>query len=122
MAQATPAARDQAEPYARRGGRVRVHREQLQRPLTHHAHTYAQSALTQRAYSRLQGALLENVVVPAARQRGLAAEYEYLRPSIKAFPQGREQEALALAAGFQSVAHYEISFGLMGCLVAQKGR
>ena len=70
----------------------------------------------------MQGALLENVVVPAARQRGLAAEYEYLRPSIKAFPRGAEQERLALAAGFQSATHYEISFGLMGCLVAQKGR
>lgn len=33
--------------------------------------------------------MLERVVVPAASQLGLAAEYEYLRPSIEAFPIGR---------------------------------
>ena len=31
---------------------------------------------------------LENIVVPAARLYGLAAEYEYLRPSIKQFATG----------------------------------
>jgi hypothetical protein len=31
---------------------------------------------------------LENVVVPQARSYGLGPEYEYLRPSIKAFPTG----------------------------------
>jgi demethylphylloquinol methyltransferase len=65
--------------------------------------------------------MLENIVVPAARQRGLTEEYEYLRPSIRAFPQGSEQERLAVEAGFQSAVHYEISFGLMGCLIATKG-
>jgi demethylmenaquinone methyltransferase/2-methoxy-6-polyprenyl-1,4-benzoquinol methylase len=64
--------------------------------------------------------MLEHIVVPAARQRGLAEEYEYLRPSIREFPHGPEQERLALEVGFQSAVHYEISFGLMGCLVATK--
>eukprot|EP00879_Flechtneria_rotunda_P025012 GHRR01026541.1.p3 GENE.GHRR01026541.1~~GHRR01026541.1.p3 ORF type:complete len:112 (+),score=49.16 GHRR01026541.1:649-984(+) len=67
-----------------------------------------------------QGVLLENVVVPAARSYGLEAEYQYLRPSIKRFPAGREQEKLALAAGFSKAVHYEIGFGMMGVLVATK--
>lgn len=37
----------------------------------------------------VQAWFLENLVVPAARQYGLEAEYEYLRPSIKMFPTGR---------------------------------
>ena len=64
--------------------------------------------------------LLENVVVPAAESKGVGDEYRYLRPSIKNFPQGREQERLALEAGFWKAKHYEIGFGLMGVLVAAK--
>ena len=45
----------------------------------------------------------------------------YLRPSIKRFPTGREQVALARAAGFNTTVHYEVGFGLMGVLVARKG-
>lgn len=59
-------------------------------------------------------------MVPAAAAYGLSAEYEYLRPSIKRFPTGVEQEAMALAAGFGSAKHHDVSFGLMGCLVATK--
>ncbi len=33
---------------------------------------------------------------------------------------GREQERLAQEAGFSTAKHYEIAFGLMGVLVAQK--
>ena len=40
----------------------------------------------------VQAAYLENVVVPAARKYSLGPEYEYIRPSIKAFPKGMEQE------------------------------
>jgi demethylmenaquinone methyltransferase/2-methoxy-6-polyprenyl-1,4-benzoquinol methylase len=47
-----------------------------------HIHVYASYPCN------LQGLLLENMVVPAARQLGLEAEYAYLRPSIKRFPQG----------------------------------
>ncbi|KAK9830207.1 hypothetical protein WJX72_010303 [[Myrmecia] bisecta] len=68
----------------------------------------------------IQGWALANVVVPVATSFGLAAEYEYLRPSIQQFPTGREQEALARQAGFAQATHYEIGFGLMGCLVATK--
>lgn len=68
----------------------------------------------------LQGLLLEQVVVPAAASYGLGDEYRYLRPSIKRFPNGREQEALARQVGFRSAVHYEIGFGMMGCLVATK--
>lgn len=67
-----------------------------------------------------QGLALDNIVVPAASSFGLADEYKYLRPSIKRFPTGREQEQLARQAGFQKTVHFEIAFGLMGCLVATK--
>lgn len=63
---------------------------------------------------------LENLVVPAADSKGVGDEYRYLRPSIKQFPQGRDQEQLALQAGFWKAKHYEIGFGLMGVLVAAK--
>lgn len=68
----------------------------------------------------LQGLLLEQVVVPAAAAYGLGDEYRYLRPSIKRFPTGREQEQLAKEAGFSKAAHYEVGFGFMGVLVAQR--
>jgi demethylphylloquinol methyltransferase len=68
----------------------------------------------------VQNFFLETLVVPAARRRGLEDEYAYLRPSIKAFPQGRQQERLARAAGFAAARHEEVEFGLMGCLVVQK--
>ncbi|KAG2494058.1 hypothetical protein HYH03_007702 [Edaphochlamys debaryana] len=70
----------------------------------------------------VQGFFLERLVVPAARRYGLAEEYEYLRPSIKRFPTGPEQERLARQAGFVTARHYPIGFDLMGVLVATKGR
>ncbi|PRW57174.1 ubiquinone menaquinone biosynthesis methyltransferase [Chlorella sorokiniana] len=68
-----------------------------------------------------QAFFLESLVVPRARQLGVAEEYEYLRPSIQRFPSGPQQEALARQAGFAAAVHYPIAFGLMGCLVATKG-
>lgn len=67
-----------------------------------------------------QSWLLENLVVPAARRYGLEEEYQYLRPSIKNFPTGTEQEDMALQAGFAHAKHYEVGFGFMGVLVATK--
>ncbi|KXZ43497.1 hypothetical protein GPECTOR_88g440 [Gonium pectorale] len=69
-----------------------------------------------------QAFFLERLVVPAARRYGLAAEYEYLRPSIKRFPTGPELERLAREAGFSAARHYPIGFDLMGVLVATKGK
>ena len=66
----------------------------------------------------MQAWALENVVVPMARSYGLGEEYQYLRPSIKRFPNGREQIQMARSAGFAKAVHYEIGFGLMGVLVA----
>ncbi|GAQ83677.1 ubiquinone/menaquinone biosynthesis methyltransferase [Klebsormidium nitens] len=68
----------------------------------------------------LQGWLLDNVVVPVARQFQVEEQYEYLRPSIERFPRGREQIRMAKVAGFKKATHYEIANGLMGVLVAQK--
>jgi demethylmenaquinone methyltransferase/2-methoxy-6-polyprenyl-1,4-benzoquinol methylase len=67
-----------------------------------------------------QALLLERVVVPAAAAYGLADEYAYLRPSIQRFPGGKEQERLAVEAGFRAATHHELGFGMMGCLVATK--
>ncbi|EIE27364.1 ubiquinone/menaquinone biosynthesis methyltransferase, partial [Coccomyxa subellipsoidea C-169] len=75
---------------------------------------------TNPAVDAFQGWALENVVVPMARSYGLGEEYEYLRPSIKRFPTGREQVRLAKEAGFGKAVHYEIGFSLMGVLVATK--
>ena len=66
----------------------------------------------------LQAWALKNVVVPMARLHDLEEEYQYLRPSIKRFPKGREQVQMAISAGFSKAVHYEIGFGLMGVLVA----
>ena len=66
----------------------------------------------------LQAWALENVVVPMARLYDLEEEYQYLRPSIKRFPKGKEQVRMAISAGFSKAVHYEIGFGLMGVLVA----
>lgn len=40
------------------------------------------------AFWDLQGTVLDNVVVPVAKLYGVEQEYEYLKPSIKNFPQG----------------------------------
>lgn len=77
-------------------------------------------SLTQSAFlsSSVQAWALENVVVPMAQSYGLGEEYQYLRPSIKRFPKGKEQVQMARFAGFAEAVHYEIGFGLMGVLVA----
>ena len=67
-----------------------------------------------------QSWFLENLVVPAAESKGVGDEYRYLRPSIKQFPTGKDQEGLAMAAGFSRAKHFEIGFGLMGVLVVAK--
>ncbi|KAK9675645.1 hypothetical protein RND81_11G021200 [Saponaria officinalis] len=61
---------------------------------------------------------LDNVVVPVATGYGVADEYKYLKSSIQGFLTGKEQEQLALAAGFSDAKFYEFAFGLMGNLVA----
>ncbi len=70
----------------------------------------------------VQAALLERLVVPVARAAGVGPQYEYLRPSIAAFPTGPAQERLALEAGFAAAVHHEVGLGLMGCLVAVKAK
>lgn len=44
----------------------------------------------------VQGFFLDNLVVPAAKERGVGPEYEYLRPSIERFPVGRQQVRIFL--------------------------
>lgn len=67
-----------------------------------------------------QGWMLDNLVVPVASQFGMQDEYAYLKTSIARFPTGREQEEIAVAAGFSKAVHYELAGGLMGVLVLTK--
>ncbi|KAL9246481.1 hypothetical protein vseg_020011 [Gypsophila vaccaria] len=66
----------------------------------------------------IQDWALDNVVVPVATGFGVADEYKYLKSSIQGFLTGKEQEQLALTAGFSDAKFYEIAFGQMGNLVA----
>jgi demethylmenaquinone methyltransferase/2-methoxy-6-polyprenyl-1,4-benzoquinol methylase len=63
---------------------------------------------------------LDMIVVPAAKQLGLTAEYAYIASSLERFPRGPEQVDLAKHAGFVNVVHYPIVGGTMGVLVATK--
>jgi len=63
---------------------------------------------------------LRHLVVPAAAAVGLREEYAYLEESLKRFPDGRGQEQLALAAGFQRARHRPLVAGQMGLLLVQK--
>ncbi|MEO0352257.1 MAG: bifunctional demethylmenaquinone methyltransferase/2-methoxy-6-polyprenyl-1,4-benzoquinol methylase UbiE [Cyanobacteria bacterium P01_A01_bin.15] len=63
---------------------------------------------------------LNRIVVPTAERYGLTTEYAYIGPSVERFPKGREQAALARAAGFSNAVHYALAGGMMGVLVAEK--
>ena len=77
-------------------------------------------SLGAQAMKTFQGLMLDNVVVPAARALDMGAEYEYLKPSIEAFPCGRAQEQIALESGFREARHEELAGGLMGLLILSK--
>jgi demethylphylloquinol methyltransferase len=70
--------------------------------------------------TRFQQFYLDRIVVPAARQRGVTEEYEYIAPSLARFPIGKDQEKSAIAAGFTKATHYQIANGMMGILVLTK--
>lgn len=72
------------------------------------------------ALQQFQQWYLQQWVVPTARQYGLAAEYDYLWPSIQAFPTPPTLRELIQQAGFESVKHYPLLGGLMAITVAQK--
>ena len=59
---------------------------------------------------------LRRLVVPLARRAGLEPHYAYLEESLRRFPTGPEQEALARAAGFASARHRRLAGGQMGLL------
>ncbi|AHB89017.1 2-heptaprenyl-1,4-naphthoquinone methyltransferase MenG [Thermosynechococcus sp. NK55a] len=72
------------------------------------------------ALQQFQQWYLQQWVVPTARQYGLAAEYDYLWPSIQAFPTPPILCKLIQQTGFESVKHYPLLGGLMAITVAQK--
>ncbi len=69
---------------------------------------------------RFQQWYLDRVVVPSAERLGFKQEYAYINPSLEQFPTGRQQVALAQAAGFGQATHYAIASGMMGVLVVTK--
>ncbi len=69
---------------------------------------------------QLQEFYLNNVVVPIASQYNLRDEYAYILPSVRRFPQGRQQEQLGKKNGFICSYHHSIAGGMMGILVLQK--
>ena len=69
-----------------------------------------------RQVAAFQRFYLRQLVVPAARAFGLPEHYAYLEASLRQFPTGPEQEALARHAGFRRVRHRPLAAGLMGLL------
>ena len=68
------------------------------------------------AGQRFQQLYLRRLVVPMADLAGIRDEYAYLEPSLKRFPTGRDQEHLALEAGFSRARHQPLAAGQMGLL------
>ncbi|HIK36641.1 MAG: bifunctional demethylmenaquinone methyltransferase/2-methoxy-6-polyprenyl-1,4-benzoquinol methylase UbiE [Geminocystis sp.] len=63
---------------------------------------------------------LENIVVTAASFFGNQQDYAYIHPSIKRFPNGKQQIAIAKQIGFSQQTHYPLMGGMMGVLVLTK--
>jgi demethylmenaquinone methyltransferase/2-methoxy-6-polyprenyl-1,4-benzoquinol methylase len=59
---------------------------------------------------------LRRLVVPTAERFGVSEHYAYLEASLRHFPSGPEQEALARQAGFREARHRPLAAGLMGVL------
>ncbi|KGG12966.1 MULTISPECIES: bifunctional demethylmenaquinone methyltransferase/2-methoxy-6-polyprenyl-1,4-benzoquinol methylase UbiE [Prochlorococcus] len=60
---------------------------------------------------------LRKFVVPIASILGLHEQYSYLEESLKNFPNGSEQEKIALNLGFQKASYRVIAGGQMGILL-----
>ena len=66
---------------------------------------------------RFQQLYLRRLVVPVASAAGLREHYAYLETSLQRFPNGAEQERLAIEAGFSQAQHRSISGQQMGILL-----
>ena len=66
---------------------------------------------------RFQQLYLRRLVVPVASAAGLREHYAYLEKSLQRFPNGAEQERLAIEAGFSQAQHRSISGQQMGILL-----
>lgn len=64
----------------------------------------------------IQRLYLRRLVVPTAERFGVREHYAYLEASLRCFPSGPEQEALAAQAGFRLARHRPLAAGLMGVL------
>ena len=68
---------------------------------------------------RFQRFYLRRLVVPVAESQGFRDHYAYLEESLQAFPDGREQEAMAHRAGFSKARHLPLMGGQMGLLLLE---
>ena len=73
----------------------------------------------EQAAGRFQRLYLRRLVVPVAAAYGLRDHYAYLEESLRRFPDGAEQQRLALDAGFSSARHRSLVAGQMGALLLQ---
>jgi demethylmenaquinone methyltransferase/2-methoxy-6-polyprenyl-1,4-benzoquinol methylase len=71
------------------------------------------------ADGRFQRFYLRRLVVPIAASFGLREHYAYLEESLRNFPDGGEQERMALTAGFAVARHRSLVAGQMGLLLLQ---
>ena len=71
------------------------------------------------ADGRFQRFYLRRLVVPIAASFGLREHYAYLEESWRNFPEGGEQERMALTAGFAVARHRSLVAGQMGLLLLQ---
>ncbi len=60
---------------------------------------------------------LRKVVVPVASLFGLSDHYAYIEKSLRTFPEGKEQESLALEVGFAQATYKKLAWGQMGVLL-----
>ncbi len=71
------------------------------------------------ADGRFQRFYLRRLVVPIAASFGLREHYAYLEESLRNFPDGGEQERMAMTAGFAVARHRSLVAGQMGLLLLQ---
>jgi len=62
---------------------------------------------------------VQHWVVPAAAHYELGSDYDYILPSLEAFPSGEQQKQLALDVGLRDPQFYVLMGGMMGVLVAK---
>jgi demethylmenaquinone methyltransferase/2-methoxy-6-polyprenyl-1,4-benzoquinol methylase len=72
------------------------------------------------ALEQFQAWYLQQWVVPTAQAHDFGTEYDYLWPSIQAFPKPADLCAMIQATGFHAIRHYPLLGGLMAVTLAER--